>query len=363
MKKTLCILLTLCLMAALAACGGDASSSAPETTEAPQPSETPAPTPAAAETAAEEWTAEGFFTDEDGNMLSIAWMNDVDEPGWYTACVLGEDWIDNGWAGYLTPEDGTLRGTLASNGDEAPLNVTVSEDGGTITFAVEGGGTWRFTEMELEEASIFVSVNTEGWGNIDYAEGEEAPEIDTEYPFQSAQINLAEPATYTFVAWTEPGVRFVKWTKNGEDFSDEAQITVLLDESADFVAVFEDDPDWQNPVMNFVGEYQCDRAHATVECFGKTDAWIVIEWGSSAWELAHWDIVGTLDTETLTIEYSNCTRQTVTFDDSGEVASQETVYDDGTGSITFHEDGSFTWHDDRSENENDMVFEWMRVEE
>ena len=123
----------------LAACGGDASSSAPDTTAAPQPTETPAPTPAAAETAAEEWTAEGFFKDEDGNMLSIVWMSEVDKPGWYTACVLGEDWIENGWSGYLTPEDGTLRGALVSNGDEAPLNVTVSEDGGTITFAVEGG--------------------------------------------------------------------------------------------------------------------------------------------------------------------------------------------------------------------------------
>ena len=43
------------------------------------------------------------------------------------------------------------------------------------------------------------------------------------------------------------------------------QFPVFLDESADYVAVFEDDPDWQNPVMNFVGEYQSGRAHALVE--------------------------------------------------------------------------------------------------
>ena len=363
MKKTFCLLLAICLTAALTACGRDVSSSVSDATAAPQPTETPAPTPAAAETAAEEWTAEGFFKDEEGNMLSIVWMNEVDKPGWYTACVLGEDWIDNGWAGYLTPEDGTLRGALVSNGDEATLNVTITEDGGALLFAVEGGGIWRFTAVELEKASIFVSVNTVGRGNIDYAEGEEAPEIDKEFPFQSAQINLAEPAAYTFAAWAEPGVRFVKWTKNGEDFSDEAQITVSLDESADFVAIFEEDPGWQNPVMNFIGEYQCGRASATVECIDYSGAWITIEWANSAWELARWDIIGALDTETLTIEYADCTKQIITCDDSGEIVEQEPVYSDGTGTITFREDGTFIWHEDRAEGENDLVFEWISVEE
>ena len=95
--------------------------------------------------------------------------------------------------------------------------------------------------MNLPDATIFVSVNTEGLGNIDYAEGEAVPEVDPDYPYQSAQINLAEPATYTLLAWTTEGYHFVKWTRNGEEFSTEAQITLLLDESADFVAVFEAD--------------------------------------------------------------------------------------------------------------------------
>ena len=155
---------------------------------------------------------------------------------------------------------------------------------------------------------------------------------------------------------------FVKWTKNGEDFSTEPVITVLLDESAEFVAVFEEDSDWQNPVMNFIGEYQSDRAHALVECFDKQDAWITIEWGSSAWELARWDIVGTLDLDTLTIEYSGVTKSIVTYDDNGEVKSQDPEYEDGTGTITFNDDGTFTWHEDQSEYGVDMVFEWVPVQ-
>ena len=132
---------------------------------------------------------------------------------------------------------------------------------------------------------------------------------------------------------------------------------MLLDESADFTAVFEEDSDWQNPVMNFIGEYECDRAHALVECFGNEEAWITIEVSGSDAETAHWDIVGRLDLDTLTIEYSGVTKSIVTYDDSGEIVSQEPEYEDGTGTITFHDDGTFTWHEDQSENGADMVFE------
>ena len=177
-----------------------------------------------------------------------------------------------------------------------------------------------------------------------------------EYPYQSVQINLTEPAAFTMVAWPDPGYRFVKWTKNGEDFSTEPQITVLLDENTDFVAVFEEDPGWQNPVMNFVGEYQCDRAHAKIEAYGPDEALITIEWADSAVEEVHRNIVGKLDTETLTIAYEGFTKSMMIYDDKGEAVSEVSEYEDGSGSIVFNEDGSFTWHEDQSDT--DMVFEW-----
>ena len=129
------------------------------------------------------------------------------------------------------------------------------------------------------------------------------------------------------------------------------------DEDIDFI-----DEDGQNPVMNFIGEYQCDRAHALVECSGSEDALITIEWGSSAWETACWIIEGTLDTDTLTIEYSGCVKSILTYEDGGELASEEVEYEDGTGTIVFNEDGTFTWHEDQSEYGEDMVFEWLPVE-
>ena len=347
MKKWICLLLAACLLLALAACG----TAAPKTEE-----------PAKEES--QEWTRQGYFTDEAQNMLSITWMDDIDEPGWYVGCMLGEDLIEDSWGGTLAQEGNSLHGVLSSSGSKGDITVTVSEDGEDgMLLVVEGGETYRFAVMDLQEASIFVTINIEGWGgSIAYAEGEEAPEIDPEYPFQSAQINLAEPATYTILAQAEPGFTFVKWTRNGEDLSTDPQVTLLLDESADFVAVFEEDPDWQNPVMNFVGEYQCDRAHATVECFDKEEARITIEWGGSAWESARWLILGKLDPETLTIEYSGANKAKLVYDENGEIKSEETVYEDGTGTIVFSMDGTFTWHEDQSEYGTDMVFEWLPVQ-
>ena len=343
MKKLICLLLAVCMVFGLFACG--TKQEAPAATAEPE---------------VKEWTRKGYFTDDNENLLSITWMDDVVDPGWYVGAMIGD--IMGGDT--ISQEGGSLRGNLNGWDESAePLMATVSEEGEDgVLVTIEGGETYHFIPYDMPEATIFINVNIEGYGNIDYAEGEEAPEIDPEYPYQSAIVNLAEPTTYTFVAWAPAGSVFVKWTKNGEDFSTEPQITVLLDESADFVAVFEDDPGWQNPVMNFVGDYQSGRARATVSCFGNEDAWINITWAGSAWEEAMWDIVGRLDTDTLTIEYSGCTKQILTYDERGEVVNADVAYEDGTGTITFnYEENSFTWHEDQSEYGTDMVFEWVPV--
>ena len=347
-KKLLSMLLAVAMLFALAACGAEKTEPAADTEPA----------------SAAAWTREGYYEDGDGHILSITRMDDVDEPGWYVGCMLGTELMDDSWGGMLPQVGAALQGALPSSGSQEALTVTITEEGEDgLLLAVEGGESYHFTPVELPEATIIVNINTEGWGMIAYAEGEETPEIDPEWPYQSAYIGLAEPEIYTLAAAPEAGSVFVKWTKNGEDFSVEPVITLPLEESADFVAVFREDADWQNPVMNFIGEYQCGRAHALVECYGREDAWITIEWGGSAWELARWDIVGRLDLDTLTVAYEGCSKQIITYDDGGEIKSQETEYEDGTGTIVFHDDGTFTWHEDQSEYGTDMVFEWGPVTE
>ena len=293
-------------------------------------------------------------------MLSVTWMEVIDEPGWYVGCVLGEDPIEDSWGGTLPQEENALKGTLTSSGSKEPLNVTVTEDGTDgLALAVDGGETYHFTKFDMPEATIFITINTEGWGSIAYAEGEQTPEIDEEYPYQNAAINLDKPETYTFLAWPSAGNVFVKWMKNGTDLSEEAQITVLLDESADYASVFEEDPDWQNHVMNAVGTYQSGRVRALVESFGNDVALVTIEWSGSVSELTRWDINGRLDPETKTIDYSTATKTIIVFNEKGEIVKDETAYENGTGSIVFNDDGTFIWHEDQSEYDEDMVFEWV----
>ena len=80
---------------------------------------------------------------------------------------------------------------------------------------------------------------------------------------------------------------------------------------------------------------------------------------SSASETARWYIVGSLDPETKTINYTGASKANVTYDESGEITEEESVYDDGTGTVVFNDDGTFTWHEDQSESGEDMVFAWL----
>ncbi len=307
------------------------------------------------------WSIEGYFADENENMLSVTYMEDIDEPGWYVGAMLGEDPMEDSYGGTLTEEAGALKGSLPSSGSKDPIEVTVNAEGENgLMLEVAGGETYHFTPMDLPDASIIVTINTEGMGNIEYTEGEETPEVDKEYPYQSAQINLAEPKTHTFLAWPQEGNKFVKWTKNGEDFSTDAQITVLLDESADFIAVFEADEDYQDPIEAVAGEYQCDRANATIMSDGFGTALINIDWGSSASSIGRWTMSGKMDAETKTITYSDCTMAEVTYADNGDVEEEVVDHENGTGTIVFNEDGTFTWNDDQSEYE-DLVF--VKLEE
>ena len=225
MKKMMCMLLAFGMLLGLCACG--------QAPAAQKPDE-----PAAAETEeTAEWTRQGYFSDGNDNVLSVSWMEDVAEPGWYVSVMLGED-----MAGWTIPQEGnTLHGDLAAWEENAePFVVTVSEEGEDgLLLEVEGGESYHFTPMDVPEFSITMQINTEGLGEIAYAPEGEALEFETEFPVQSAVQNLEGPATYVLAAKPEDGWKFVKWTKDGEDFSTEEQITVDVAESVEYIAVFE----------------------------------------------------------------------------------------------------------------------------
>ncbi|MBQ1460123.1 MAG: hypothetical protein IIZ26_04195 [Oscillospiraceae bacterium] len=215
MKRLMVLLLTLLMVCSLAACGGSKQGDNDFV-----------------------WTRVGTYQDENENYLMVSASEMEEYPGWSVMCMIGDEM--HGW--FIQQEGNTLHGNLTSEYEDADdFIVTISEeDEDGLQMVVEGGETYHFKPMDVPEATIIVHVNTEGIGAIEYAEGEEAPEFDPEHPYQSAQINLAEPTTYTFLATAyEDGWKFVKWTKDGTDYSTDAQITLELAESADYVAVFE----------------------------------------------------------------------------------------------------------------------------
>ena len=354
-------MLSITMVIALCACGN----SKPEGTSKEEEKE------------AADWTREGYFEDENGNMLSVTWMELEgelsDDDGWYVGFMNGEDAVEDSYGGMVEQKGSDLQGTLTSGGEKGDITVTVSEEGEDgLVLVVEGGETYHFTPMDMPEATIIVHINTEGYGNIAYTEGDTPPEIDTEYPYQSAQINLAEPTVHTFTAWANEGWKFVKWTKDGVDFSTEETITLELAESADYIAVFEaedaaaeegsaTEEDGQNPVMNFVGEYVCDRANMVVEAEGADSAKITLTWAGSYKEQSVWVMSGKFDTDTLTVEYSNSVNSIRTYKDDGTVESEEVQYENGTGKIIFDsEANTLTWTDDQTRMPEPMVFEFAQ---
>ncbi len=122
----------------------------------------------------------------------------------------------------------------------------------------------------------------------------------------------------------------------------------------------EEEESGQNPVMNFVGDYVSGRARAHIEAEGKDSASVVIEWGGSAWELGRWVMSGPLDLTTLRVNYVNCIHTELVYNDDGELESETTVYEDGTGYFAYTGDLGFTWHDDQEDR--DMVFAWAPAE-
>ena len=120
----------------------------------------------------------------------------------------------------------------------------------------------------------------------------------------------------------------------------------------------------QNPIMNFIGNYACDRANIMI---GATDenngVNATVTWGSSAWENSTWTMTGTFDAETLQFEYHDCVRTDYVYDDNGEVKSQEEVFTGGHGFMTFTEGDpiTLTWQEDQEHVADGMVFEYTGI--
>lgn len=212
-------------------------------------------------------------------------------------------------------EDGELGDPVATDMQGA-IEIASTDDGKVALY-------WN-SEANSEDRDItFVRIDGAG---ADYAD------------FQEAVLGI--PAA-------EPN------DANGEE--------VAPDESADEAAQEgdADAEDGQNPVMNFVGEYVCDRAIMKVEAAGSQDALITIDWGSSADSNAEWVIRGYFDTDKLTVNYQDAVKTAYVYNPDGSVKSEEVEYSDGAGHIIFHDNPiSCTWQNETEPDNGAMEFTW-----
>ena len=138
--------------------------------------------------------------------------------------------------------------------------------------------------------------------------------------------------------------------------TEEAEATETAETEATATATEEDG---QNPIMNFIGPYASDRANILIEADGMEGAKVTASWADNAGETSEWTMTGSFDTNTLTIKYDNGTKTIRTFNEDGSVKSEEVVYTDGTGTLTFTEaDGAtkLTWNDDKEHVAEGMEF-------
>lgn len=86
--------------------------------------------------------------------------------------------------------------------------------------------------------AITAEFCTEGKGQIALAEEGKTPKFDPDFPFYHFTLHLSDEESYVLVAKADDGAKFVKWQKDGKDYSDDTEISVNLSEDVVYTAVF-----------------------------------------------------------------------------------------------------------------------------
>ena len=113
-----------------------------------------------------------------------------------------------------------------------------------------------------------------------------------------------------------------------------------------------------NPVSEFAGIYQCDRASIEVLPEGSDSAKIVVEWGGSAYSNAEWVMSGKYYSDDKTVEINDCVKTEYEYEENGDIKNQEEVYVGGHAFIKFKEGEppTLTWEDIQEHVADDMEF-------
>ena len=103
--------------------------------------------------------------------------------------------------------------------------------------------------------TVTTKVNTNGIGSVGVGEADEIPEFDPEFPSQSYVLNTEKGTKLTLVAFeTDEEWKFVKWQKDGADFSTDMQVSVTADADTEYIAVFMMSGSYDGPVIDNIAD-------------------------------------------------------------------------------------------------------------
>ncbi|MBO5504023.1 MAG: hypothetical protein J5969_06035 [Lachnospiraceae bacterium] len=106
----------------------------------------------------------------------------------------------------------------------------------------------------MDENMILVRVNTDGLGEIAISETGDTPVFEEQFPVSSSFTHVEKGTVIALSARQQDDSRFVKWTRNGEYYSDEADITATIDEEVEFIAVFGMSSGFDGPAVSDVAD-------------------------------------------------------------------------------------------------------------
>lgn len=110
---------------------------------------------------------------------------------------------------------------------------------------------------------------------------------------------------------------------------------------------------FQNPIMNWAGGYADKNNKSrtmTIESGSEdqSDGTITVKESTGLEQMTTWTMGVLFNEEAASMDYSSCVKKVIALDADGKPVSEETLYEDGTGSFAINtEDQTITWIDDK----------------
>ena len=249
----------------------------------------------------------------------------------------------------LAPAEVTVPDVVGKTRDEAKKAITDAKLGFDYTTAYDGA----VTEGKVISQSVAANTKIKSGSTVSVVVSLGAkppveitvPDVLT-YSWPEAQATLESAGLDAKFVGDEDGIVVSQSIPAGTVVADDTTVTVHLENGKE---------DTQNPVMNYVGNYQSGRATLSVDAVGANEALIVIDWALDASTSSQWSMMGTFDEATSTVTYTNGNLITYTYNDKGKVVSEDIAYTDGKGAFTFS-GNKITWDDKTGHVADGMTF-------